>query len=431
MRGMFRLVPAFLLLVSLASLFAARGAGTVPLYAARNSLQCQTCHFDGNGGGPRNEFGFAFAKNRHALEPEGESSPWKDLALANRVGESFPLYVGVNQRFMALAGTSSHSDSLDRAGFFNMENALHLAFQPHPRLTLVYTRDGFDAGSATREAFGAIGGFPLGGTLKAGRLRTPFGLRMDDHTVATRNGFLDFFYPATFSLGYSDSVKATFLPWDPRRSDMGLEYGMDWNGAFARAALTDGSGHPINNASNPYASAATVKLGYNRPGYQGAISFYDEFRRYDGAFAPASQVKRATRWGYYGLVSRGPVALLGEVAAGTDETVPVVTGRTGGPKTNSLAWWAEVDYAPWRQANFRVRYDRMSLDRGARDAYIRDLNQHSRLALEAEWVPVPFAELRWTLRKVEHEADAFRDAFGQKVPIDDETQSYLQFHFSY
>ncbi|MEO5618343.1 MAG: hypothetical protein ABIS67_11265 [Candidatus Eisenbacteria bacterium] len=431
MRRLLRAVPAVLLLVSLATLVTARRGQSVPLYAARTGLMCQNCHFDPNGGGTRNEFGFAFAKNRHAVEPEGEGSPWKDLALTNRVGDNFPLYVGINHRFMAIANTTAQSDSLDRAGFYNMENALHLTFQPHPRLTLVYTRDGFDGGSSSKEAFGMIGGFPVGGYLKAGRFRTPFGVRFDDHTVATRNGFLDFFAPTTFSVGYQDSVKSEFLPYDPRRSDMGLEYGVDWNGAFARASRTNGDSHPLFGSGNLYASTTTLKLGYNRPGYQGAISIYDEFRRFEPSASPTER-KRATRWAYSGLVGHGPVALLGEVSAGTDETVPVILGHASGPKTNSLAWWAEVDYAPVRQANVRLRYDRMNLDRGAMDPYIREINQHSRMALEAEWVPVPFAELRWTLRKIDHDGDNFRnDFFGGKTPIEDEMQTYLQFHFSY
>lgn len=433
MRRWLRAAPVILLMVSLATLFAARRAQTVPLYAARTGLLCQNCHFDPNGGGPRNDFGFAFAKNRHSITPEGEGSPFADLTLTNRVGDNFPLYIGINQRFMAIANTTAQSDSFDRAGFYSMENAFHMAFQPHPRLTLVYTRDGFDGGSSTKEAFGMIGGFPLDGYLKAGRLRTPFGLRLDDHTVASRNGFLDFFYPGTFyPVGYSDSIHVSELPYDPRQSDMGLEYGSDWNGFFGRVALTNGTGHPLFSTDNPYASAKTLKIGYNRPGYQGGISFYDEFRRFDPAFAQPGQVKRATRWGYYGLASYAQFAALGEVVAGTDESIPTVVGHASGPKTNSLSWWAELDYAPWRQANFRVRYDRMSLDRGAADEYIRDLNAHSRIAFETEWVPVPFAELRFAVRRISHDADTFRNtALGGPLPIDDETQEFVQFHFSY
>lgn len=422
-----RAVAAALCVAPLAVLFAPRGAQTVPLYAARTGLMCQNCHFDPNGGGPRNDFGFAFARNRHAIEPEGDKSPWKDLNLTNRVGENFPLYVGVNQRLMAITNTTLHSDSLDRAGFYSMENALHLAFQPHARLTMVYTRDGFEAGSSTKEAFGMITGFPLGGYLKAGRIRTPFGMRMDDHTVATRNGFLDFFYPSTFSVGYFDSVRATFLPYDPRQSDTGLEYGSEWKGCFGRVALTDGGSNPLQGP-NTYAGARTVRLGYNNAWYQGGVHFYDDFRRGDGISPPP--IQRATRWAYSGIFHRGPAALLGEIAAGTDELTPR-PGRASGPKRNSLAWWAEADYWPAREWNVRLRYDQMSLDRGATDPYLRDLNRHRRMAVEAEWVPVPFAELRFTVRRIEHEADVFRDAFGSKVKIPSETQSYLQFHFSY
>src|SRR6185436_19270265 len=108
-----------------------------------------------------------------------EGSPWKDLNLTNRIGENMPVYLGVNQRFMLLANSTASSDSLDRFGFFNMESGIHIAFQPHPRLTLVYTNDVFStSGSAAvfrqKEAFGMIGGFPFDGYFKAGRIRIPF-----------------------------------------------------------------------------------------------------------------------------------------------------------------------------------------------------------------------------------------------------------------
>jgi hypothetical protein len=168
MRRLLRLAPLLLLTASLAALLSPRGARTVPLYAARTGLMCQTCHFDPNGGGPRNEFGFAYEMKRHSLEPEPDSTAWSDLALTNRVSESLPLYVGLDQRFMALANSSTHEDSLDRAGFYNMENAFYLTFQPHAMLTLVYARDGFNEGSSTKDAFGMISGLPVNGYLKAG-----------------------------------------------------------------------------------------------------------------------------------------------------------------------------------------------------------------------------------------------------------------------
>jgi hypothetical protein len=85
-----------------------------------------------------------------------------------------------------------------------------------------------------------------------------------------------------------------------------------------------------------------------------------------------------------------------------------------------MAGFVELDWAARREVNVRARYDRVVLDRGA-DPVTRDGSTYHRYALEGEWVPVPFAELRWTLRYID-----------PKGPIgDDERQAYLQFHFSY
>ena len=172
---------------------------------------------------------------------------------------------------------------------------------------------------------------------------------------------------------------------DIRVHDVGVEYGMTWHDFFGRVAITDGDSDPLS--PNGYAGAKTVKLGYNTPWYQAGFSFYDDFRRHSVVFTPTA--RRATRWAYYGILHRGPVGLLGEIAAGTDAYEPL--SGVSQPRKNSLAGWAEVDWWPRREWNFRVRYDHLSLDRGNADPYLRDLNAHSRYAVEADWVPVPFA----------------------------------------
>ena len=400
MRAFYRAVPVLLVLLALLALALPRRVQSVPLYAARTGLQCNICHFDPNGGGPRNEFGFGYAKNRHMITPEDSTSRWASLSLVNRVGESMPLYFGVNQRFMLLANQHTDVDHPERLGFFNMENAIHLAFQPHDMLTLVYTVDAFATGNTdnvarSKEAFGMIGGLPYNGYVKAGRIRNPFGLRMDDHTVATRNGFGDF------------GTGGSFLPYDPRRSDMGVEVGVDRSGLFGRAAFTNGASSIFS--ANGYAEAKTGKLGYVSSHFQTAASIYDDFVK-NGT----TPLGRLTRWGIYGLGSYGQFAVLGEVAAGTDEN------KQTDIKTNSLAGFVELDWSAHRQYNLRARYDRVELNRDP-DPVIRDASTYQRYALEGEWVPVPFAELRWTLR--------YLDPKDESLP--DERQAYLQFHFSY
>lgn len=404
MRRSIRLIALFLVAAPVVAFLGTRDAETVPLYSSRSGLMCQNCHFDPNGGGPRNAFGFAYARNRHELEPEPEGSPWKDLDLTNKVSDTFPLTFGVNQRFMLLTNNTESYDGIDRLGFFNMENSLQFAFQPHQRLSLVYAWDAFGGSSSApasnRDAFGMIGGFPWNGYFKAGRFRVPFGLRMDDHTVATRNSFLDF------------STSERFLPYDPRDPDMGVEIGGDNGSLFGRASFTNGG---QSFFGRPFAETKAVKLGMNNTWYQGAVSFYDQYNK-----ETTGGPKRATRWGYYGMFHRGPAVLLGEVAAGTDEAEPVVPGAASGPKTNRLAAFAELDYTPRRWLNTRVRWDYLEMDRSS-DETIRDLSTHSRYAFEVDYVPVPFAELRGVIRRIDHKDEA----------LDDETQGYLQFHFSY
>ncbi|MGH3054292.1 MAG: hypothetical protein ACRDL7_04865, partial [Gaiellaceae bacterium] len=336
MRPWCRAIPLALFLASALTLLWARGAHTVPLYAARTGRLCGRCHFDPNGGGPRTEFGFKYARNRHSLDPEDSTSQWHDLKVVNRLGDNVPIFIGVNQRFMLVLDGAGQPPPLDRAGFINMENAFHLTIQPHSKLTLVYTRDGFDEGSTTRDAFGMIGGGPWESYVKAGRFRTPFGLRLDDHTVATRNSFLDF---------YSGR---SFLPYDPRMPDMGVEFGFEKNQFFGRAAFTNGQSFLFGSEAR--AQAETAKLGYHRLGYEGAVSIYDDYR------GPTSSIERATRWGYYQLTNLGPIQLLGEVAAGTDQS-------NAGHSTNLLAGYGEVDCAPQRWLNFRARFDYLALNR--------------------------------------------------------------------
>lgn len=407
MRRLPLLAPILLLAASLVSLtFLPRTGISVPFYSARTGLQCSSCHFDPNGGGPRNEFGFAYAKNRHSLEPD-TTEAWKDLNLRNRVGEDFPLYFGLNQRFMLLANQQLNDDGVDHLGFWNMENALYTVFQPHAKLTLVYNAEATSGTNyQSRDAFALLGA-STGSYLKAGQFRVPFGLRLDDHTVATRNSFLDY------------QTGQRFLPYDPRTVDRGVEVGGTRNQLYGRASLTNGSFTTANSppTTNRHPQAFATKVGYSAFRHQGAVSFYDDW----APTGPGASGRR-TRWGYYALANRGKFTALGEIAAGTDQdwASDAVTRK------NLIAMFGELNWSPNRAHNVRFRYDHLEMDRSS-DDFTKALNSWNRVALEGEWVPVPFAELRWVLRWIDPVAGY--DAGGAE--IDNETQAYLQLHVSY
>lgn len=389
--------------IALLALVANRGEG-LPLYAARQGLMCQQCHFDPNGGGPRNAFGFQFEKNRHSTDAEA-GGMFKDLDLTNRVGETMPVYFGVDHRLMSLVDDRTRKvKGIDRFGFYDMESSILLAFQPHERLSLVYTTDGLNGTPrVTREAWGMIG---LGNNhyLRAGQFRIPFGLRIDDHTVASRNGFLDF------------QTRNSVLPYDPRLTDQGVELGGSHGSHFGRIAFTNGLSNILSAGPRLHAQTVSAKIGYSGPVFQDGYSGYDEW---DQSAAPGDRI-RASRWGWYGLAHRAQWSLLAEVVAGTDRL------RTAGPtdqRINRLGYFAEADYQLNRGVNFRVRYDRLETDRSS-NSVVRDQNSFNRYALEGEVVPVPFAEIRWTLRMIDPVAELPANPNREK-------QAYVQFHFSY
>jgi hypothetical protein len=87
----------------------------------------------------------------------------------------------------------------------------------------------------------------------------------------------------------------------------------------------------------------------------------------------------------------------------------------------------ETDYAPVRWTNFRLRYDALSLA-NLGDPVIRDQGQYQRWSLEGEFVPVPFAEIRWALRYIDPKLGTDPNT-GESIP--NERQAFVQFHFSY
>src|SRR5262249_28982859 len=132
---------------------------------------------------------------------------------------------------------------------------------------------------------------------------------------------------------------------------------------------------------------------------------------------------RIDRWGAYGLTHFERWSFLGELVSGTDK----INSATGAKSArNVLAAFGEANFQASRGVNFRARVDHMETDRAA-DLAVRKLSSFNRYAVEGEIVPVPFCELRWTLRMIDPAAD--KNAAG--VKLDSENQAYLQVHFAF
>ncbi len=55
------------LALAMAAVLRPHAANALPFYAQRTGLPCAQCHLNPRGGGPRNAFGRAFARNGHQL----------------------------------------------------------------------------------------------------------------------------------------------------------------------------------------------------------------------------------------------------------------------------------------------------------------------------------------------------------------------------
>jgi hypothetical protein len=356
-------------------------ANALPLYATRQGFACSTCHFDPQGGGPRNDFGFQFEKNRHALTPEDSTSKWADLILANKLGDA--LYFGTNLRQQYTYVSEVGSGETAVSTLFPMQGALYVTFAPHPNLTITMNHDLHQV----RDAWGMIHDLPMGLYFKAGQFRVPFGLRIDDHTGAMRAGFRE---ASVGSFGTSG-----FLPYDPRDVEGGLEVGFTPAiGFLASAAITNGGPAFANDAQ-----ALTGKVSYFGSRFIAGLSGYHNY---------ASSTRRvATRGSLYaGLNVLPQLQLLAETGLGQDDDGAGTTADLRG-------LYAEADYRVARDWNVRAKYDFIDLDHDVAG------RAQERYTLETDFTPVPFADIKLSVRRV--------------VPEDapDENQLLLQWHFYY
>ena len=354
-------------------------ANALPLYSTRQGLACSTCHFDPQGGGPRNDFGFQYEKNRHELTPD--VGKWADLVLANKLGDA--LYFGTNMRQQYTYVREVGSDETSVSTLFPMQGALYATFAPHPNLTVTMNHDLREV----RDAWGMIHSLPMGLYVKAGQFRVPFGLRIDDHTGAMRAGFRD---AAVGSFGTSG-----FLPYDPREVEGGLEVGFTPTfGFLASAAITNGGPAFANDAQS-----LTGKVSYVGSRFSAGVSGYHNYM--------SSTRRREVRGSLYaGLNVLPKLQLLAETGIGQGDD-------GAGTTTDPRGLYAEADYRLAREWNVRAKYDFIDLDHNVAG------RAQERYTLETDWTPVPFADLKLSLRRV--------------VPEDapDENQLLLQWHFYY
>jgi hypothetical protein len=338
-------------------------AFALPLYASREGRTCVTCHVDPNGGGMRNEFGFNYGKNRHALE---EEEKWSEVTVTPQVNEWIRL--GLDTRFMYytshVVGTSGQNPST----FFPMEGNFRIAITPFENLSIVGTQgiaiesSGYPGNYIARELYALYHGLAHGGFVQVGKFRVPFGLRQDDHTSLTR-------YPL-------------ILPYNSQGEDAGVEVGAVGRNWFGQASITNG-GDPFDRQAGTYVG----KIGRASGSFQFGLSGYH---------TNISNVPDTNRWSLYVSTTRGRFTLLGEYVADNFKVTE-----------NREAAFTEVVYRAARGVNLRAKLD-----------YLRRPESQSSFAsiarrylAEVDLDPMPFTEIKLSYRHYNYDYSADLDEY--------------------
>jgi hypothetical protein len=318
-------------------------ASALPLYASREGTKCASCHFDPNGGGMRNEFGFNYDKNRHSME---EETKFGTLDVEPQLSEWIRL--GVDMRTTYIAHHFEHYVG-DHA-FFPMQANLRVAITPHEHLTVVGSHGiTVDEQSlitppyVAREFYALFHDLPKNGFVQVGRFRVPFGLRQDDHTSVTRE----------------------FLPYDSQKEDAGIALGSVGKNGWFEFSYTNGDAEPIFGKAQAFAG----KVAWSFPWLQGGLSGYQDMNGTD-----------ATRWSLYLTRTFHTLTLLGEYAGGTD--------KTGFGERNSTATFVEGVYRASRAVNLRAKFDYLDPYRDGE----RSLTRRYLAGLDFE--PIPFTQIK-------------------------------------
>lgn len=271
---------ALLLMLTCAALLAQR-AEAEPYLAVRTGLKCVNCHLDPSGGGMRNAYGNAWARNELAREivtlgaAEDEAGWTGDL---HRY-----LAVGGNVRARLDYEDTPGSESLTE---FNLSRAnLYAAFRAVPGLVTLYIDEQIAPGGANaREAFALVTSETGRYTIKAGKLVLPYGLRLEDDTAFVR--------------------QVTGINFDT--ADHGVELGLELPRWSAQIAATNGTAGGGEIDSGKQASLHAV---YVRPRFRVGASY-----NYNNADLGDRKLR-----GVYVGARTGPIAWLAEADFVTDD----------------------------------------------------------------------------------------------------------------
>jgi hypothetical protein len=275
-----------------------------PQYAAREGMYCTSCHVDPDGGGLRNGNGFSYQRGRHAFDVEARFEEWPadpELAKGVRIGSDLRA-TGLSYDLSRHDDGEGDLDIPRTYASFAMQGAVYLGFMPSEHVVLYYAHDLAASSPKERDWYGMLRGLTsLNLYVKAGQMRTPYGLRLDDHSPFVRGE------------QNNPPGEEGMMDVDPRDTYPGLEVGFTKKNVFAHVAYQDAQG-----SSSPNFTKFEEKMVNGRVGFQSGHLFLGGSARYNG-LGDGDDMTQSTRVGAFAMFGQPKFAVLAEVDAGENQ----------------------------------------------------------------------------------------------------------------
>lgn len=354
-----------------------------PQYSVREGMYCTSCHVDPAGGGLRRANGFSYALGRHAWEVEPKFEGWKvdpEITKGVRLGSDLR-YSGIGFKEKdhydaADPGQDNGEEYPQSYAPYAMQGSIYFAFSPVEQLTLYYDLDLAASVVKQRDFYGMAHDLgALKGYVKAGMIRSPYGLRLEDHTAFVRGR------------AGAPTGEAGIMDLDPRYAYPGVEIGATPGAGFVHLAYQDENGtySPNFQGGKLSAKAFSGKAGLLRGPLMVGVSARTNGR------GDADKETRSTRYGAFAQFGEKDFVISVEGDAGTDKLT------AAGPDRKLTAGYLAGEYYLGRAWTLRgeMNYMDQHVDQdGAGKEVAR------RYGLGAELCPLPFLRLSANYRYV-------------------------------
>ncbi len=166
-------------------------AEALPEFAAELEKDCNFCHIDPAGGGPRNRIGEIFEENYFEFPEdfdidavtEETKKVIKQLTTSLDLQTAFIKDLHTDGSDDAVASCTSCHTSVDRFLLMQAEVTFNAQASEHVRLTLSNNLGN------TLNAFATVDAIPKHLYVKVGKFRLPFGIKQKDHNLLVREGY--------------------------------------------------------------------------------------------------------------------------------------------------------------------------------------------------------------------------------------------------